>query len=93
MPKTNDWTLGSSLSSLKFVDGFLSYGYKLAWTVQVDTTKTILPFAYVTTWFSPKWVKGSNDYANYVCQKKWGGTPLTSTDDRIAIRKTSKQYI
>ena len=52
---------------MKFVDGFLSYGIKLGWTVQTNTSNTIVPFAYVTTWFSPKWIAGSDDYANYIC--------------------------
>ena len=55
------------MTSIKYIDGFLSYGLSLAWTVQTDTTSDLASSSYVTTWFSPKWVLGSTDYANYIC--------------------------
>jgi hypothetical protein len=55
MPATDSWTLRSSMSTIKFIDGFFSYGHSLSWVIQTDFTGSMQAGSYVTSWFSPKW--------------------------------------
>jgi len=87
----DSWILKNSMSSMKFVDGFLSTGINLGWVVQADTTATLANKSIVTTWFSPKWVHASTDYANYICQDTWNGTGSSSA--KTSVRQSPNQYI
>lgn len=85
------WTQRMSFSSVKIPNGILSWQYSLAWVVQTTTDQVFLANIMGASWWSPKWVKDSTDYATYVCSQKFvAGTPETGTNN---IRQSSGQYI